>query len=238
MTPWTPISRPLLTAIAVAAALALATGCADMRDDWSSVPESKEPKVNLVRYAHAVHFAAGSSHLESGELALLDDFLARVQAGQTDTVVVAGAEGDAALAARRRDTVTAYLVHRAVQPRPGSAASAIEAAGPDSVSVIVQRYAVTLPNCPDWSDRPGRNWNNTVGRNWGCATATNLGLMVADPADLLAGRRPGPMDGEAAVLAIQRYRAGETRPLTPEDVGSTQKQQKSTSGTTSSGASE
>ena len=233
MTPRTPLFRPLLTGLAIAASLVLAAGCDSYREDWSNLPEQKEPKVNLVRYAHAVHFVPGSIRLDGGERTLLDAFLAKVQAGPVDAVVVVGPAGDA-LAARRRETVMAYLTLRAVQPRAGSAGVDAESGGPDTVAIIVRRHSVTLPACPDWSDTPGRTWNNTVSRNWGCATAINLGLMVNDPADLAAGHAPGPMDGEAAVLAIKRYRAGETKALTPEDVGTIESQQK-TGGSSSGG---
>lgn len=232
MTPRTPIFRISLIGLAIFAALGLTAGCTDFREDWSAMPETREPTANLVRYAHTVHFVAGSVRLETDERAALDGFLARMQTGPTDVVTVVAHGGDG-LAGRRRETVAAYLTHRAVRTQAGGDVRGAEA-GPDDVSVTVQRYSVTLPACPDWSDRPGRSWNNTVSRNWGCATATNLGLMVVDPADLADGRRPGPMDGEAAVLAIQRYRAGETRPLSPEDVGTTQKQQKE-SGNSSGG---
>lgn len=232
MTPRTPIFRSSLKGLAALAAVVLMAGCADFREDWSGIPEAKEPKANLVRYAHTVHFIAGSARLETDERIALDGFLAKVQAGPTDTVTVNGIGRDS-LAGRRRETVVAYLVHRSVRAQAGGDDRSAEA-GTDDISVVVQRYSVTLPACPDWSDLPGRSWNNTVSRNWGCATAVNLGLMVVDPADLAAGRTPGPMDGEAAVLAIQRYRAGETRPLSPEDVGTTQKQQKE-SGNSSGG---
>lgn len=228
MTPRTPPFRSILTGLAATLILGLVTGCASYREDWSGVPERKEPQVNLVRYAHSVRFASGSAHLEESELEGLDAFLARIQANSTDTVIVAGPGGDA-LPARRRDVVMAYLAHRAVHPRAATG-PAVEAAGPDAVSVSVQRYSVTLPACPDWTERPGRSWSNTVDLNWGCATATNLGLMVFDPGDLAAGRVPGPMDGAASVLAIQRYRTGETTPLIPEDVGVIEKQQKEKSG--------
>jgi pilus assembly protein CpaD len=190
------------------------------------MPAAKEPKVDDVQYFHAVRFLPDSSRLEGLERERLDDFLARLQAGPGDTIRVAGGgAGDA----RRVETITAYLVHRDLQPRVAAETSA-EAPAPDMVSVIVERYAVTLPPCPDWSDRPGRTWNNAVSRNWGCATATNLGLMVAEPGDLVTGRDAGLMDGQFSVLAIQRYRAGKTRTLTPEDVGTIESQQKSGSG--------
>ena len=49
--------------------------------------------------------------------------------------------------------------------------------------------------------------------NFGCANERNLGLMVANPADLLRGREPGPADGDFAAFGIQRYRADKTEPL-------------------------
>jgi pilus assembly protein CpaD len=219
-----------MTALAIASVLALANGCeATYYEDWSAMPPTREAKVDLARYAHAIRFAPDSARLEGLERDRLDDFLARVQAGPTDTVLIA-APGSGPLAGRRLETVSAYLVHLAMRPRAAAEGAGVEAAGPDTVSVVVERYTVTLPACPDWSDRPGRTWNNTVSRNWGCATATNLGLMVAEPGDLATGRTPGPMDGEFSVLAIQRYRTGETRILAPEDVGTIESQQKTSSG--------
>lgn len=229
MTPRTPLLRPLLTALGVASALALTGGCeATDYEDWSAMPPAREAKVDLARYAHAIRFAPKSARLEGLERNRLDDFLARVRAGPADTVLIAGPGGNS-LAGRRLETVSAYLVHRAMRPRAAGEGLGAEAAGPDAVSVVVERYTVTLPACPDWSDRPGRSWNNTVSSNWGCATATNLGLMVAEPGDLATGRAPGPMDGGFATLAIQRYRAGETRPLDSEN-GSTSKTSGSGSG--------
>ena len=146
-----------------------------------------------MRYAHAVHFSPDSTRLDGSERVLLDGFLTKIQAGPTDTVVVVGPRGDAALTIRRRETVMAYLAHRAVQPKAGTKEPGTETNGPDAVSVVVQRYSVTLPACPDWSDDPRHTWSNTVSRNLGCATAVNLGLMVDNPADLVAGHAPGPM---------------------------------------------
>lgn len=228
MTPRTPLLRPLLTTLGIAAVLALTSGCeATYYEDWSAMPPAREAKVDLARYAHAIHFAPESARLEGFERDRLDEFLARVKAGPSDTIVVAG-PGGGSLAGRRLETVSAYLVHRAMRPKTTDGAG-IETAGPDAVSVVVERHTVTLPACPDWSDRPGRAWNNTVSRNWGCATATNLGLMVAEPGDLATGRTPGPMDGAFATLAIQRYRAGETRPLDAES-GSTSQSTNSSGG--------
>ena len=77
----------------------------------------------------------------------------------------------------------------------------------DHMLVVLERYVVTPPNCPDWTKPPGGDPTNSVGSNFGCATATNLGMMVASPRDLLVGRQPGPADAQPGLSAIQNYRA-------------------------------
>jgi len=230
LSPRTSFLRPLLAGFGFAAVIMVTSGCeTSFREDWSAMPPEREPKVDRVRYAHAVRFLPASTRLEGAERDGLDDFLGRVQAGPRDTVLLAASTSDA-VSGRRLETVSAYLLHRSVPSRLAGDGAATEVAGPDAVSVVVERYAVTLAGCPDWSDTPGRTWNNTVSRNWGCATATNLGLMVVAPGDLAAGRTPGPMDGELAAQAVHRYRIGQTKPLAPEDVGTIEKQQKSGDG--------
>ena len=67
------------------------------------------------------------------------------------------------------------------------------------------RYLVTLPACPNWSQYPASDFTNARSSNFGCATASNLGLMVANPADLVAGRELAHADGTPAVSAVTRY---------------------------------
>lgn len=230
-----PQKNQFLT-VTVAAALFMALpGCADLRlDDWSAVPAEKEARAHPVQYAHTVHFVPGDGRLAIVERQRLETFLARIGAGRGDRVVVAAPEAATARALRlderRRQAVAAYLSLSHIESRPAVGDFAVEPPIGETVAVVVRRHAVTLPGCPDWSERPGRTFNNTVSSNFGCASATNLGLMVANPADLEGGRRPGPMDGAFGVLAIQRYQKGETTPLAPEDIGAIETQQKSSQG--------
>lgn len=184
-----------------------ATGSLLPIEDWSSVPRRKEARASRVSYAHEVRFAAGDATLTGDEGRRLDDFLHRLGAGYGDRLSVVGGSG------RRARTVTAFLSSRRLPAavRPGRG---------DKINVVVERYVATLPGCPDWSGEPGNNFNNTAHGNWGCATASNLGRMVADPGHLVAGTALAPIDAEYGVLAIQRYRRGETRPLNV-DGGST-----------------
>ena len=233
------MTRPQMTkfrTVTMVGALFIAlSACADLPlEDFSAIPPEKEARAHPVQYAHTVRFAPGDERLVIVELERLELFLARIDARRGDLVFVAIPEATNArtlrLDERRHQSVAAYLSLSRIETRLAEGEFALEAPAEDTVAVVVSRYAVALPGCPDWSEHPGRTFNNTVSRNLGCASATNLGLMVANPADLEAGRRPGPMDGTFGVLAIQRYQKGETTPLAPEDIGAIESQQKTGQG--------
>jgi len=199
-------------------------------EDFSDVPEAREPRADLVQYSHDVAFAAGEARLTNGQRQRLDTFLARLESGYGDRFyVVAGRgrrgepkEAAARLGERRRQAVMAFLELRRLRVLPIRIEFGIDAPVGEAVKVIVRRYVVTLPGCPDWTGRPGISYANTPSSNFGCATATNLGLMVADPGDIVAGRQPGLMDGEFVARSIERYRKGETTPLDGEDASTAQ----------------
>ncbi len=212
-------------------------------EDFSDVPKAREPRADLVQYGHDVAFAAGEARLTNGQRQRLDTFLARLEAGYGDRFYVVagrgrrGAPKQAAerLGERRRQAVMAFLKFRKLRVLPLHIEFGIDAPVGEAVKVIVRRYVVTLPGCPDWTGRPGVTFNNTTSSNFGCATATNLGLMVADPGDIVAGRHPGLMDGEFIARSIERYRKGETTPLAGDDA-STASAEPSGSGDSGGGA--
>ena len=82
---------------------------------------------------------------------------------------------------------------------------AIDAVPGNRAVVSIGRYAVTTPECPNWSQPPTYAFSNAFSSWYGCSTATNLGLMVASPADLASGRPLTGIDGQPAVGAVQRY---------------------------------
>ena len=194
-------------------------------EDFSDVPEAREPRADLVQYGHDVAFAAGEARLTNGQRQRLDSFLARLEAGYGDRFYVVAGRGRrgapkqaaARLGERRRQAVMAFLELRRLRVLPLRIEFGIDAPVGEAVKVIVRRYVVTLPGCPDWTGRPGISYDNATSSNFGCATAVNFGLMVADPGDIVAGRHPGLLDGEFAARSIERYRKGETTPLKGEE---------------------
>ncbi len=192
-------------------------------------PETKRLKLQAVDHAHWVAFPENRADLLVGEAERLNEFLQhRARAARYTIYVIPARTASADLAEGRGETVTAFLENQGFHTRLLPEAPMAESAG--RVRVMVRSYTITLPGCPDWTSDPSHSFDNTVHSNWGCANATNLGLMVADPGDLARGRRPGTADAELLSKRIRDYRKGETTRLDPEDVGTTQSQQKAGSG--------
>lgn len=212
---------PTCRIIPLCAALSLAlAGCNSPVEQWEPVEAPKANKVEFVRLSHAVRFAPGNAALAPTEarrlIAFIDD--AEIAGGEEIYLESGSADG---LAQKRQAAVRGVLSRRgirAVSLPPPDATVDYPARG-DEVGLQVERYVVTPPACPNWSKPPGGDPTNTVGSNFGCATATDLGLMVAEPRDLLVGRKPGPADAEPALRAIHNYRAGKATAL-PNDLTS------------------
>lgn len=195
--------------------LGLLGACDHMPDFKAYTPYEpqtvREPSVQPIAIAHTVPFGAGSVTLDAAAGRNIDAFLARQRVDRVDALEVAAPAGGGEIARGRAERVLAYLNHKRLHA--GLVIDDDPKMPADAVRLVVNRYQVSLPGCPDWSGRGGITWDNQASSNWGCANAVNLGLMVADPSDLVGGRDAGPGDAEAQVLGIQRYRKGETKPL-------------------------
>lgn len=197
----------LISCLALAAALA---ACQSPQAEWSNVEAPRQMRVDYHRFTHAAAFPAGKNELAPGEAQRLDAFLRSAEVTPNDPVYLEAPSNDKAASTRisalARDlTRKGYAV--------GTLPSARDAVAPNSLLVVVERYTVTPPDCPNWTKSPSGNHENADDSNFGCATLTNLGLMVADPRDLVIGREMGPEAADHAGLAIQRYREGKTAPL-------------------------
>ncbi len=210
------LSRPVVVVLGVIALGA----CAPQTSEWSPSESVKENRVTLINLVHEVGFGPGQDRLSDGEAHRLVSFLQRDQVGYGDRVFVAassaGVTGPAARAMeQQQESVAAYLRRLGLSVEKAALPANARPVPANRVPVVVARYVVTPPACPDWSkvQKAGGDFTNTVNSNFGCANISNLGLMVANPADLLGGRAPGPADGEFSTLSIQRYRKGEFKPL-------------------------
>lgn len=197
--------RPLL---ALSAFIALGA-CAPQ---WTEVESPKTNRVSLLTFTHTVSYDRTGDRASPAEAGRFLAFLDRVGLDYGDEVALAS--GDE-LGQRRAGLLAAELRRRGLSPVLRS-----DAVDGSRVVVTVNRHVVTPPSCPDWTRRPGDE-TNLAASNFGCATATNLGMMVAAPGDLVQGRAAPRADGDAAVLPIQRYRAGKLRALPDSDISTT-----------------
>jgi len=187
-------------------AMLFLAGCITPSADRPVTAYKQVNKVDFVRFDHDVMYRNGEPRPSAAEMERLTAFLRDTQTGVGDAVFVAGGSPD------QRRKLGAHLASNRLDVRDVG-----ENGAPGRVSVIVERYIVTPPACPDWSKPVGEDFENTPGANFGCAITSNLGMMVANPGDLLRGRDPGASDGTAVTAAIRRYREGKTRELLGDD---------------------
>ncbi len=60
---------------------------------------------------------------------------------------------------------------------------------PGQARVVITRSSAAVPGCPDWSAKSDSNYNNGTSPGFGCAINSNIAAMVADPQDLLEGKK-------------------------------------------------
>lgn len=169
-------------------------------------------KVNSIEWRvhdHDVAFGWGTAEPAPGELDRLASFLAPYdeRSGAYVFVDPGAAVAGEELSRRRMARIRTVLDSRGFSLRKLPAGAPAIAADPRVLTVFVGEYVVTPPDCPDTRKQTAADFTNTRASDFGCATATMLGMMVANPADLVVGRDPGPADAERAVLGMQRYRA-------------------------------
>lgn len=186
-----PVALPLLFAMA-----ACAPGAAEYTKTEAPTQLRIDRAVSQIQLA----FARGSYRLAPGESARLHHLIRSGAIGPDDRVVIAPAGGPH-LAEERALAVSRELLRFGIV----SDTRLLTTVPPDHAIVIVGRYMVTLPACPNWSEKPASDFSNERTSNFACADATNLGLMVARPADLVAGETLAPADATPAVNAVDRY---------------------------------
>ncbi len=183
--------------------------CSSRTDNWSPAQSPKVNKVNWVSFSHNVRPAKLGNGLSTAERDRLDQFTEEVSLGYGDQVVIKTPRRHRAKTAA---ALARYFRARRLDPKI-QVIDGNRRRGDDTMTVIVGRYVVTAPKCPDWTKPAGPDPSNRVSSNFGCASISNLGLMLADPGDLLRGRPKGPGDGVAASRLVRKYRNGNVTEL-------------------------
>ncbi len=78
---------------------------------------------------------------------------------------------------------------------------------PGQARIVVTRSTAHVPGCPDWSANNEANDHNATYPGYGCAINGNLAAMVADPEDLIHGKKgTGETVVTTSTKAIKSYR--------------------------------
>ena len=189
------------------------SGCTFPTAKWSPAESPKNNAVEWIRFDHKVNFDDIGARLTKSQKDRLTKFLATLRAGYGDDIVVEapGLKNGAreiALADRRLQSVAKHVKDMNLRiERIGGGRKASKWDG--SVNVMVGRYIVIAPKCPDWTKPADSDWTNKEASNLGCATNVNLGLMLADPGELVRVKPITPSDGQRGATQVQKYRAGD-----------------------------
>jgi pilus assembly protein CpaD len=190
-----PVLLPLMLGLAACAA------------EYSKTEAPDKLRVDGAESRLSIAFAGGSDRLAAGEAARLDRMVLAGTIRPADRVEVAAA-GPPGLAERRAAAISGELLRYGVV----ATTLVLDAVPANHAIVSIGRYAVTLPDCPNWSQPPDGDFTNAISSYYGCANATNLGLMVASPADLVTGRSSAGAAAQPAAAAVQRYLTDRVKP--------------------------
>lgn len=159
-------------------------------------------RVDLVQYNHTVKFSCPGARAPKRELTRLKAFFKGIQLKYGDDITLRGGTK-----ARQR-SLAAYIRRTGLPVSVRIASSNPNAKKSNTIALLVERYVVTPPACPDWSKFHGTDNRNMPGSQYGCATDAALGYIIANPRDLATGQNTKPGNSDDAVLAQQRYRTG------------------------------
>ena len=201
----------ILSLLLVIFSAGLLTACADSNGHWSDAETRKRSTVEMVRLSHPLYFAEGSTELSAAQKQSLQTFFRDINVGYGDSLSMdvpldhAGHVSD--IDQKRHASIAEYLKKRGLMLSAEFTPYGI-ALAPGNARLVVSRYTVELPKCPDWRQDSSPNYANATTSNFGCAHATNLGLMVANPKDLVVGQTYDGPHAAVAAKAVNKYMSG------------------------------
>lgn len=156
------------------------------------------------RTTYEIDIASNGTSIDAVEQVRLADWFDALQLGYGDRVAIdygTGYSSKSATATVAKIAAERGILLQDVAPvTPGQVA-------PGSLRVVVTQSKASVPSCPDWSTDHDRNYNASNHSNFGCATNSNLAAMVADPEDLVGGRKNQKLDSNSGKKAVDTYRA-------------------------------
>lgn len=212
-------ARFLRAAAALACVMAVAAGCANRESIVvGSIPDDYRTShpITIAEQQVALDIPVGQHDRGPGRVqsTALSGFLTeydRQTAPAVTMLVPSGGMNHHAAA-----SVAAGLIeqmHRAGVPkgnviRQHYQANASEQAPP--IRVSYPKMKASAGPCGRWPNDMLDNADNRHWANFGCSYQSNLAAQIANPADLLAPRRPSPVDAEHRTRVLNDYRLGQS----------------------------
>lgn len=184
----------------IAAVLGLSlAGCGGMSSN-NTLYSTKQPVVE--RQNFALDVSTISSGLPVTEQVRLNGWFEAMDVGYGDRIAIEDPSSNPAVASAINELAGRYgLIISATAPTTTGFLQSGQA------RVVITRSSASVPGCPDWSAKSDMNYLNATSPGYGCATNSNIAAMVADPEDLLEGKKgTGETVVATATKAISSYR--------------------------------
>ena len=175
-----PKAQVAKLALAMALGLGLA-GCGGMPTN-TSLYSTKQPVVERTNMVLDVN--TNSAGLPISEQQRLNGWFEAMDLRYGDRLAIENPSQNPAVANAIRDLAARYgLMLSDTAPVTAGALQ------PGQARVVITRATASVPGCPDWSAKSDMNYGNATSPGFGCAINSNLAAMVADPQDLLEGKK-------------------------------------------------
>lgn len=171
-----------VTRLALAAMLGLGlAGCGGMPNN-TSIYSVKQPVVERTNMVLDVNTTPGG--LPISEQQRLNGWFETMDLRYGDRVAIENPGQNPAVTTAIRDLAARYglIISDTAPVTPGYLQ-------PGQARVVITRSTASVPGCPDWSAKSDMNYTNGLSPGYGCAVNSNLAAMVADPQDLLEGKK-------------------------------------------------
>ena len=175
-----PIARHTTLALAFTLGLGLA-GCGGMPTN-TSLYSTKVPVVERTNMVLDVNTTTAG--LPISEQQRLDGWFETMDLRYGDRVAVENPGQNPAVDNAIRDLAARYGLM--ISDTAPVTAGYVQ---PGQARVVITRTTASVPGCPDWSAKSDMNYSNGISPGYGCAINSNLAAMVADPQDLLEGKK-------------------------------------------------
>ncbi|MFN4019517.1 MAG: CpaD family pilus assembly protein [Erythrobacter sp.] len=174
------LRRAPALALALTLGLGLA-GCGGMPTN-TSLYSTKQPVVERINFTLDV--TTSSAGLPISEQQRLNGWFETMDLRYGDRIAIENPGQNPAVTNAIREIAGRYgLMISDVAPATAGMLA------PGQARVVITRTSAMVPGCPDWSARSDMSYNNATSPNFGCAVNSNLAAMVADPQDLLEGKK-------------------------------------------------